>query len=217
VRRFVFLALGLALAFASAAQQSVVDSAHNLSVTSPNPQIHAATETEVCKFCHTPHNSSTQAPLWNRADPGGTYTMYWSPTMNAYPSQPAAPQPNGGSKLCLSCHDGTIALGATVASGTIEMSGGITTMPVTSDAYFGVDLSGHHPISFIVTDALVAENNAAGDVPLKSVAEMRAGPIVTLDALDRVQCASCHDPHHDPYGAFLRSPSEDEVCLGCHS
>ncbi len=216
MKRAAVMLAALGLAVAGLAQQSVLDTSHNLSVTGPNPQIHAASETEVCKFCHTPHNASTQAPLWNRSDPGGSYTMYWEPTMNAYPSQAAAPQPNGASKLCLSCHDGTIALGATVSGGTIQMSGGITTMPVSSGAYFGTDLSGHHPISFTVTDALVAANNSAGDVPLKTVAEMRSGPVVSLDPSDRVQCTSCHDPHHDPFGGFLRAPSEDQVCLGCH-
>ena len=208
---------GLLLVGAAAhGQQSVVDTAHNLSVSGPGT-IRAASETQVCIFCHTPHNSTTQAPLWNRADPGGTYQMYWSPTMNAYPSAGSAPQPNGSTKLCLSCHDGTIALGATVASGTIPMSGGITTMPTGSGGYLGTDLSGHHPVSFQVTTAIVAENNASGDVPLKSVTEMRLNPIAFLDAEDRVQCASCHDPHQDPFGGFLRSPNEDDTCLACHS
>jgi len=208
---------GLLLVGAAAhGQQSVVDTAHNLSVSGPGT-IRAASETQVCIFCHTPHNSTTQAPLWNRADPGGTYQMYWSPTMNAYPSAGSAPQPNGSTKLCLSCHDGTIALGATVASGTIPMSGGITTMPTGSGGYLGTDLSGHHPVSFQVTTAIVAENNASGDVPLKSVTEMRSNPIAFLDAEDRVQCASCHDPHQDPFGGFLRSPNEDDTCLACHS
>ena len=143
--------------------------------------------------------------------------MYWSPTMNAYPSAGSAPQPNGSTKLCLSCHDGTIALGATVASGTIPMSGGITTMPTGSGGYLGTDLSGHHPVSFQVTTAIVAENNSSGDVPLKSVTDMRSNPIAFLDAEDRVQCASCHDPHQDPFGGFLRSPNEDDTCLACHS
>jgi len=197
-------------------QQSVVDTAHNLSVSGPGT-IRAASETQICIFCHTPHNSTTQAPLWNRSDPGGTYQMYWSPTMNAYPTAGSAPQPNGSTKLCLSCHDGTIALGATVASGTIPMSGGITTMPTGSGGYIGTDLSGHHPVSFQVTTAIVAENNSSGDVPLKSVTEMRSNPIAFLDAEDRVQCASCHDPHQDPFGGFLRSPNEDDTCLACHS
>jgi len=195
--------------------QSIATTKHNLSTSGPGT-IKATTETEICKFCHTPHNASVQAPLWNRADPGGTYTMYWSPTMDAYPSAAAAPQPNGSTKLCLSCHDGSIALGATLANGTIGMSGGITTMPVTSSSYFGRDLSGHHPISFTVTTALISANNAK-DSPLKTLDAMRAGTVARLDRQDRVQCASCHDPHRNPYNNnFLRAANEDSICLTCH-
>src|SRR5690349_14810824 len=37
--------------------------------------------TEVCVFCHTPHNASPSVPLWNKAyDPAtaGTYRLYTS-------------------------------------------------------------------------------------------------------------------------------------------
>lgn len=198
------------------AQESVRDTKHNLSISGPGT-FRAASETRICVFCHTPHSSNTQAPLWNREDPGGTYQMYWSETLDAYTSPGGAPQPNGSSKLCLSCHDGTIALGSTVASGTITMSGGITTMPSFSSAYLGRDLSGDHPVSFVVTDSLVANNNASGDVPLRSVAEMKSHPVVRLDTLDRIQCATCHDPHHDPYGDFLLTPAAGDLCIACHS
>ncbi len=213
--RVALVALLLAARLPSNAQASIATTKHNLSVSGPGT-VRAQSETQICVFCHTPHNSRTQAPLWNRNDSGGTYTMYWSATMDAYASAAAAPQPNGNSKLCLSCHDGTLALGATVASGTIPMSGGITTMPV-SGAYFGLDLSGHHPVSFAVTDALVSTNNAKGDVPLKTLAQMRASAVVKLDPSDRVQCTSCHDSHKNPYGSFLRASSTDSICLGCHS
>lgn len=215
IRRIAFIVLFLAAHGALNGQGSVATTKHNLSVSGPGT-IRAQSETQICVFCHTPHNSRTQAPLWNRNDSGGTYTMYWSATMDAYASPAAAPQPNGNSKLCLSCHDGTLALGATVASGAIPMSGGITTMPV-GDAYFGLDLSGHHPVSFIVTNALVSTNNAKGDVPLKTVTQMRASTVIKLDASDRVQCTSCHDSHKNPYGSFLRAASTDSICLGCHS
>ena len=217
--RFFSLAVAVtvAIAFSPAleGQGSIRTTKHNLSVSGPGT-VRAVSETQVCIFCHTPHNSRTQAPLWNRNDSGGTYTMYWSSTMDAYASAAAAPQPNGSSKLCLSCHDGTLALGATVASGTIAMSGGITTMPA-SGANLGLDLSGHHPVSFIVTDALVTTNNAKGDMPLRTPAQMRAASIVNLDFSARVQCTSCHDAHKDTYGKFLRAANTDSICQSCHS
>ena len=37
---------------------------HNLSVSGPGPA-QATSETEICIFCHTPHNASPGTPLWN--------------------------------------------------------------------------------------------------------------------------------------------------------
>ena len=104
--------------------QSIVNTVHNLSVSGPGT-IRAASESEICIFCHTPHNSSPRPPLWNRPDPGFNYTLYGSSTTQANPGQPA-----GSSILCLSCHDGTIALGDVLSrSAPIGFAGGITTMP----------------------------------------------------------------------------------------
>lgn len=211
-RLFALTIVALAV---SSSQASISTTKHNLSVSGPGT-IKATSETRVCVFCHTPHRSVTQAPLWNRADPGGTYLMYWSPTMDAYPSAAAAPQPSGSSKLCLSCHDGTIALGATVASGTITMTGGITTMPTNSASYLGLDLSGDHPVSFAITESLITTNNAKGDVPLRSLGEIRSHPVVKLDEADRIQCSTCHDPHDDTYTDFLVA-TDDVICTACHS
>jgi len=214
-RAAAIVVIGLGLASPTGSQESVRDTAHNLSVSGPS-SVKAVSETRVCVFCHTTHNASFQAPLWNRENPGGSYQMYWSETMDAYGSSAEAPQPNGSSKLCLSCHDGTIALGSTVSSGRIEMRGGITTMPSTSEANLGRDLSGDHPVSFAVTDHLVTTNNAKGDVSLRSVSEMRNHPLARLDGEDRIQCTTCHDPHRDPYGNFLLTAKPGELCIACH-
>lgn len=67
--------------------------------------VKANTESEICIFCHTPHNSLPSSPLWNKDDPGYTYTLYHSSTVQAVPGQP-----DSASILCLSCHDGTTAI-----------------------------------------------------------------------------------------------------------
>ncbi|TAJ99849.1 MAG: hypothetical protein EPO39_16360 [Candidatus Manganitrophaceae bacterium] len=74
--------------------------------------------TEVCVFCHTPHGASQEgvkirAPIWNRNLSPAHYQMYdqvWSKSFEAKPNDPG--RPTGYSRLCLSCHDGTIALGS---------------------------------------------------------------------------------------------------------
>ena len=82
------------------ADESVVNSVHDLSVRGPGP-IRAVGETEVCIFCHTPHNAAPQTPLWNRENPRRYYRIYDSSTTDARTDQPSGP-----SKMTLSCHAG---------------------------------------------------------------------------------------------------------------
>jgi len=92
---------------------------HNLSnsgASAPSRNVKARDDAnggtdEVCVFCHTPHGASTNPgqPLWNRADSAASYTLYGSSSLNASASMG---QPSEQSKLCLSCHDGTLAIGA---------------------------------------------------------------------------------------------------------
>ncbi|MFQ5608111.1 MAG: hypothetical protein ACE5GA_09205, partial [Candidatus Zixiibacteriota bacterium] len=115
--------------------QSITSTKHNLS-SSGSGTIKATTESRVCVFCHAPHRSTGQAPLWNREDSRSTYLLYDSPTLGFTPGQPT-----GTSRLCLSCHDGTIALGAVSSeSGQIAFQGGIVYLPV-DHSLLGEDLS----------------------------------------------------------------------------
>ncbi|HJV92252.1 MAG TPA: hypothetical protein VJ572_02200, partial [Azonexus sp.] len=84
--------------------------------TVPTRNIKATSETQICVFCHTPHGANTGAtPLWNRKVAGSGYTqsyvLYDSNTLDAKQVQGSLDQPGGSSKLCLSCHDGTVAVG----------------------------------------------------------------------------------------------------------
>ena len=88
----------------------IASTKHNLSVTGTGG-VTATSESQICVFCHTPHHAEAipQAPLWNRQASGATYTPYASTSTDA---NDIAATPGGSSKLCLSCHDGTIALGS---------------------------------------------------------------------------------------------------------
>ncbi len=104
----------------SPAPSDMAHTKHNLSVSGPGP-IRALTETRICVFCHTPHNAAPLSPLWNKALDPQAYTVYASPTLKAGPLA----QPSGPTKLCLSCHDGTIAMGAVLNPvGGVAMAGG---------------------------------------------------------------------------------------------
>lgn len=179
--------------------QSITSTKHNLSISSPGT-IKATTESEICIFCHTPHNSAPKAPLWNRDVNGEVYTLYTSSTLNATEGQP-----DGSSILCLSCHDGTIALGSVVSRITpLEMTSGMST-----EGNLSTDLSNDHPISFVYNSTL---STADG--------QLKTPPLTTthLDNNSKLQCASCHDPHKETNPKFLIASSENSaLCYLCHN
>jgi predicted CXXCH cytochrome family protein len=198
----------LLLAAFAARADSVVNSVHNLSVNGPGT-IKASSERDSCVFCHTVHRANGATPLWNHSLSGVTnYIVYSSTRLAAL--NITVPQPNGSSRLCLSCHDGTVALG-NVSSRTmpIAMQGGTTTMPAGANN-LGTDLSADHPISFIYDSAL-----ASRDSEIKDPSQLTG--VVKLDQESRLQCTACHDPHNDQYGNFLvMDNTGSALCLTCH-
>jgi len=171
---------------------------HNLSVSGPG-DIKALSETRVCVFCHTPHNATPLTPLWNRELKPVNYTTYSSSTMGA-----TIPQPTGPTRLCLSCHDGTVALGK-----VLSVPGGIAMtmeIPQYRSTFIGTNLANDHPVSFSYQDSLPNEELA---------------PSFPQDLLryanDFIHCTTCHDPHDDTYGKFLVVDNRySGLCVRCH-
>jgi len=196
-------AVVFAMAGAGVAQDRVSQTVHNLSAGGPG-QLRAAAESQVCIFCHAPHHTRGVTPLWNRELPVASYQIYQSSTLDALPGQPT-----GASKLCLSCHDGTIALGNVLSRpDQIRMSGGDFIPSGLTN--LGTDLSDDHPISFHYTPGI-----AASDIQLVSPSALPAE--VRLDASGQMQCTSCHDAHHNVYGKFLVMRLEfGALCIACH-
>jgi len=185
------------------AQDRVAQTVHNLSASGPGV-VRAVSEQQVCIFCHAPHNTSGVRPLWNRELPLGSYRIYESSTLDADPQQPT-----GASKLCLSCHDGTIALGSVLSRGDqIRMMGGDFRPAGLTN--LGTDLSDDHPISFFYTSGLAASDRQLVDpqsLPMQ----------VRLDEDGQLQCTACHDPHNNSHGQFLvLSEAFGVLCAACH-
>lgn len=202
---------------------------HNFSATSvpilPNDasrNVEANSEADICVFCHTPHGSQdSEAPLWNRQLSNAAYGVYDSSSMDANASQP-----QGSSKLCLSCHDGTIAIGAVdVLNGSftiqdpaaedIEMTiaQGGTVMPPGSGlntgftSNLGMDLTNDHPISFQYDTTLAINDGELRDPAMEPyisnrISGINPNPDIPLED-NQVECGSCHDPH-------IRSTNADE-------
>lgn len=195
----ILLALLCVARAAQAAPGGVAGSKHDLSVNGPGP-IKAVSEARVCIFCHVPHSAAPGA-LSNRPDPAASHRRYESSTMRDVPGPPS-----GASRLCLSCHDGTIAVGQT-RTGRIAMRGteGEGRIPASRRSNIGTDLRKTHPISF-----------APGPGTRRP-----AGRGPRLDARGELQCTSCHDAHSEfggtPEGGFLRaSTRHSELCVSCH-
>lgn len=183
---------------------SIVNSKHNLSASGPG-LVKAAAESEICIFCHTPHNSSPEAPLWNRFSSGATYQPYRSTTVKA-----VIGQPTGASKLCLSCHDGTIALGMVRSRPSLVTRGAAAPLP-PGKTRLGTDLADDHPISFTYDAALASAHGQ-----LKNPATLLGA--VRLDHNRQMQCTSCHDPHDNQNGKFLAQKNiASGLCLNCHN
>jgi predicted CXXCH cytochrome family protein len=165
---------------------------------------------EVCNVCHTPHNADTTAaglaaPLWDhKITSTATFTVYSSTTLNASMGQPA-----GVSKLCLSCHDGSVAIDA--------FAGATGSTTVTGAAMVGTDLKNDHPVSFTYNTAL-----ASSDGELFNPSAANSGPTTTIDAdllfLSKVECSSCHDVHNTAGIPKLLTVNNaaSALCLTCH-
>lgn len=186
------------------AQRTVVGSPHDLSVSGPG-EIHALYEEQVCIFCHAPHNATGQKPLWNRHMPPTHYRIYDSSTTDARIDQPSGP-----SKMCLSCHDGSLALGLVASrplSKPIVMSRR-TIPPGPSDLTH--DLSDDHPIGFRYDRALAIRDQQLKNPDLISKE-------LPLGKHSEVHCTTCHDPHNNELGNFLHmTDRRSAICLSCH-
>ena len=190
--------ISLSLGYILQAEAGIAGSAHDFSSQGWSGG-------QICEPCHTPHNASTAGPLWNHAVSAASYTLYASGTMDAGPAQPA-----GVSLLCLSCHDGTVAL---------DSFGGATgTNTITGSALVGTDLSNDHPISFAYDSTLASSD---GELHDPSTASTTLGGTIDADLLfsGQLECASCHDVHDAAGNAFLLKIDNagSALCLTCHA
>jgi len=190
-------------AVCAGAGKKIVDNVHNLSISGPG-NVKASGESQICIFCHVGHDASPVSPLWNRSNPGGVYIPYSSSTAAVSPGQPT-----GASILCLSCHDGTIALGKLISrKNNINVQGGPNMPPGRLN--LTQDLSDDHPISFDYSDSQRVKSSE-----LVSASSLTGA--VRLDGSGQLQCTSCHTVHDNQFGKFLAtSPFNGELCLTCH-
>jgi predicted CXXCH cytochrome family protein len=167
-------------------------------------------------------------PLWNH-ELTGNYASY-----SMYQNGPGAPQigakasqaiqngmvPGSTSLLCLSCHDGSVAVNSygNTSQPVASRSGGGGTIGagyvIGKDNYLG----NHHPIGFSYDAA------QAVDTELRVAATATMGAAGTVadhlyGAANSMECATCHSVHNKGNtgeSLLWRSDASSRLCLTCH-
>jgi len=173
---------------------------------------HATLTCAECHINHTP-GMAVSGPLWNTQQSTSelpTFTLYSSPTFDALNTDIG--QPDGTTRMCLGCHDGTY---ATLSTGP----GGL--------AFGPGDLGRSHPVSFTY-DSNLAARVRQGRLHDPDTTPSGLGGTIAKDLLDangKMQCTSCHDVHPSTAKGpkLLRyewrpgSRSGERLCVTCHN
>jgi len=219
--------MGTGLLFSGAASAQMLNTAHDFSAKNWDGN------SEICVVCHTPHNaySETEAsagpgelgPLWNRALTAvNNFATYTSLTRVGSDIQGTGFQSDlsGVSKLCLSCHDGTIAIDSfgrdasnnPITTGTEFVDSINANANIGEGSGLNGDLSNDHPVAFTfpTTDPEIV--GITGNIVNGQSVPM------PLFGTGQMECATCHDVHATAtFGKLLRVDNTGSgLCLNCH-
>jgi hypothetical protein len=177
---------------------------------------------QICIACHNFSSSNpsvASAPGWDHTmNSAQVYTQYTSTRRamgaSALPAQTPIGLPGERSKLCLSCHDGTIAVDS--------FGGGSNGTQYVSDANkIGTDLRDDHPIGlqYSVADATLYSPDTL--ITIGSGSTRLNGKISDLMLFSGVmECSSCHDVHNKytigATGLMKIASAKDAICVTCH-
>lgn len=174
----------------------------------------------LCTYCHTPHSALSQALLWNHKLSAATFTWDEAKTAGGTPYASMAPGYKGPTVKCLSCHDGTVAIGdinlyqeqSPVIRNTMQITG-------MHQIASGGKLNGSHPVGMpypfggvastyntvttgldVVLTEFQAEPRTVGgaNAKVKLYQTNTSGTPVggATNGLTGIECSSCHDPHN---------------------
>ena len=155
-------------ASAAGGPTSITASKHNFQLNT-NAVYTTSSEDGVCVFCHTPHKGASSLLLWNHQLSANDYS--WKDVGTGGRTTGGTTYPtnlrtwSGSTKKCLSCHDGTVSVGAIYWSNATDQTSHLLAMAgsdqtggkISNTAYIipagqatqtqdGTDLSGNHPV-----------------------------------------------------------------------
>lgn len=152
--------------------------------------------TKHCLPCHTPNvvdEKVAKTPLWNDEMTKVPFQIYTDHALEGTKGLPA-----GETKLCLSCHDGTIA---------INYHGGSTNKTAMfNNGKLIVNQRNNHLVSIAYDSVLISKNKKLHD---PRTAPSGLGGTIQEDLLvnNKMVCTSCHDVHIS---------RNTQGCAGCH-
>lgn len=174
----------------------------------------------LCSYCHTPHSALSTALLWNHK-PSTNASFGWDEATTAggtsYATITTATY-KGPSVKCLSCHDGSVAVGDVALYQ--EGPGVFNTFKLTGGTQIGAagSMAGNHPIAMpypfgqaanvynskttggnvVLTEFQTAPLTGAGLSTVKLYNDNGSGGITGGGVAGKsgIECSSCHDVHN---------------------
>jgi doubled CXXCH motif protein len=206
-----------------------------------------STAVGLCTYCHTPHKALSTGLLWNHKL--STNTFNWDiPKTTAGTDFPSfkGDSYKGPTAKCLSCHDGSVAIGdiawfqeakPSVLDSTKHDSGEFNIASVTGS------MAGNHPVAMpFPFNATKSTYNTVTTGPMITLDEWQTDPTANnirlfnddgagnitagpVSAKTGIECSSCHDPHNKAAveDLFLRgkltgnTKASGYICLQCHT
>lgn len=172
---------------------------------------------EICKPCHTPHFGNTDIGfLWAHEMSTQPYTLY----DGSQSSPGGVNELDQFSRMCLSCHDGTVALNN-------FHNGAGPPRFISPAARIGGDgnLQDDHPIGNTAIYPITGSEGLNAPSPTESGFYGFGGsffpeiPLFPYQQTDQVvSCSSCHTPHAVAGVDHLlrKSNNGSQLCLTCH-
>ncbi len=203
----------------------LLGSAHDFTLVhgTTTPRTAGGVPVGLCTYCHTPHKAAQTLLLWNHTLSQNTF--FWSDattTMGGTLLPTISTAWSGPTKLCLSCHDGSVAVADLLWFNAQAWQGAnalstftLSRVPAFQTATTSGDLAGNHPVAFpypyngspnsyngvttgnrVILTEYVDDPTASGIRLFNDVGlAVSAGPVSGHTGME---CSTCHDPHNGP-------------------
>lgn len=176
----------------------------------------------LCSYCHTPHSALSTSLLWNHKPSTNSFTWDEATTTGGTAYATIAPAYKGPTVKCLSCHDGSVAIGdvamyteKTILRNTYKVGDAVGS--AIHKVGTGGAMGGNHPVGMpypfgqaantynsvstganvVLTEFVTNPVNQNGTF-IKLYNDGGTGSITSgaVAAKSGMECSTCHDPHN---------------------